>query len=77
MRLGRGMYRDSEPTLEPDGRDLGEALAQAIERLPQNIYEAQTQPVAEPTLDLTIPAPDYSNPMPIAPRRRQGLHPGR
>jgi len=39
MRLSGRMYRDNEPTLEPDGRDLGKALAETVERLPQNIYE--------------------------------------
>ena len=34
MRLARGMYRDGEPVLVPDDRDLGEALAQAVARLP-------------------------------------------
>ncbi|MEI6083700.1 MAG: DEAD/DEAH box helicase [Verrucomicrobiota bacterium] len=62
MQLTGRMYRDNEPTLEPDGRDLGVALAQAVERLPANIYQARIQPVVEPTLDQTIPAPDYVKP---------------
>ena len=62
MRLAGRMYRDNEPTLEPDGRDLGEALAQAIERLPQNICQAQSQQVTEPEFDQTVPAPDYVKP---------------
>ena len=62
MRLAGRMYRDNEPTLESDKRDLGEALAQAVARLPQNIYEPQSHQVAEPTLDQTIPAPDYVKP---------------
>jgi len=41
------MYRDGEPVLLPDDRDLGEALAQAVARLPQNIYEVQTESAAE------------------------------
>ena len=40
----------------------GEALAQAVARLPQNIYESQAHPVAEPTFDQTVPAPDYVKP---------------
>ena len=60
MRLARGMYRDGEPVLAPDDRDLGEALAQAVARLPQNIYELQTQSAVEKTFD-----PDHS---------RAGLH---
>ena len=62
MRLSGRMYRDNEPTLESDKRELGEALAQAIEKLPQNIYESQSHLVAEPTLEQTIPAPDYVKP---------------
>src|SRR4030095_13063946 len=31
MRFTGRMYRDNEPTLEPDGRSLSEALAQACE----------------------------------------------
>ncbi len=62
MRLGGGMYGGNEPTLEPDGRNLRDALAEAVERLPQDIYEARAQQVAEPTLDQTIPAPDFVKP---------------
>ena len=62
MRLARGMYRDGEPVLAPDDRELGEALAQAVARLPQNIYELQTQSADEKTFDPAIPAPDYIKP---------------
>src|SRR5207253_6265400 len=62
MRLSGRMYRDNEPTLESDKRDLAEALAQAVEKLPQSIYESQSHHVAEPTLEQTIPAPDYIKP---------------
>jgi N12 class adenine-specific DNA methylase len=60
MRLARGMYRDGEPVLVPDDRELGEALAQAVARLPQNIYEGQS--TVEKTFDPAIPAPDYIKP---------------
>jgi len=62
MRLSGRMYRDNEPTLEPDGRDLSATLVEVVERLPQNIYEAQNQPVAKRTSDLNIPAPDFVKP---------------
>lgn len=62
MRLTGGMYGGNEPTLEPDGRKLAEALAQAIEKLPQGIYEAQAHKIAEPTLEESIPAPDFVKP---------------
>jgi N12 class adenine-specific DNA methylase len=60
MRFARGMYRDGEPVLEPDHRELGEALAHAVARLPQNVYAAQTESVK--TFDPAIPAPDYIKP---------------
>ena len=62
MRLSGRMYRDNEPTLEPDGRDLGKALAEAVERLPQNIYESQAQAIAGQSFDAGIPAPDFIKP---------------
>ena len=62
MRLARGMYRDGEPVLVPDDRDLGDALAQTVSRLPQNIYEVQTQSIAKKAFDPAIPAPDYIKP---------------
>ncbi|MGI8966419.1 MAG: hypothetical protein ACR2H1_10090, partial [Limisphaerales bacterium] len=62
MRLAGGMYGGNDPTLEPDGRKLADALAQAIEKLPQGIYEAQSHKIAEPTLEETIPVPDFVKP---------------
>jgi N12 class adenine-specific DNA methylase len=62
MRLARGMYRDGEPVLVPDGRNFEEALAQAVERLPQNIYQAEKPRVAARVSDVNIPAPDYIKP---------------
>ena len=75
MRLTGGMYGGNEPTLEPDGRDLAEALAQAVEQLPQGIYEAQSHKIAEPTLEESIPAPDYRQTQRLLSSRRHGLHP--
>ncbi len=57
MRLTGRMYRNQEPTLESDGRDLAEAMAAAIQRLPSAIYESQRQAVAVPSPEQTIPAP--------------------
>jgi N12 class adenine-specific DNA methylase/SAM-dependent methyltransferase len=63
MRLARGMYRNGEPVLAPDHRELGEALTQAVARLPQNIYRVEakieSQMVAQPQV---VPAPDYIKP---------------
>ncbi|MCG3147664.1 MAG: hypothetical protein PCFJNLEI_01105 [Verrucomicrobiae bacterium] len=62
MELSGRMYRDNEPTLESDGRDLGEALAEVIGGLPTNIYRSQKRAVTPPTLDQTFPAPDHVKP---------------
>lgn len=62
LRLTGRMYRDNEPTLEPDGRSLAEALALAVDRLPQGIYQAHSHQIAEPTIEETIPAPDFVKP---------------
>ena len=62
MRLAGRMYRDREPTLEPDGRDLADTLRSVVSRLPSGIYRAQNERVAEPTLDQTVPAPEEVKP---------------
>jgi N12 class adenine-specific DNA methylase len=62
MRLGRGLYRSVEARLEPDGRDLGEALAQAVQRLPQNVYQVQNEQTVTRSSGLNIPAPDFIKP---------------
>jgi N12 class adenine-specific DNA methylase len=62
MRLARGLYSNDEPTLQPGARDLGEALAQVIEKLPQNVYQVQNQPIARKKIEVNIPAPDFIKP---------------
>ncbi len=62
MELSGRMYRDNEPTLVSDGRDLADALEEAVESLPQSIYRAQKRAVKPPTLDQTFPAPDHVKP---------------
>ncbi len=62
LQLTGRMYRDNEPTLEGDGRVLADALAAAIPELPGGIYRAQRIELAEPTLEQSIPAPDYVKP---------------
>jgi N12 class adenine-specific DNA methylase len=62
MRLARGLYSNDEPTLQPDARDLGEALAQAIEKLPKSVYQAQNQPITRKKIEVNIPAPDFIKP---------------
>ena len=73
MRLAHGMYQGNELVLAPDGRDLGEALAQAIARLPQNIYEVQTNPPSRKRLTPRFPRQEgHQNPMPFASTRMAG-----
>ncbi len=62
LQLTGRMYRDNEPTLEGDGRVLADALAAAIPELPAGIYRAQRIELTEPTLEQSIPAPDYVKP---------------
>jgi N12 class adenine-specific DNA methylase/predicted O-methyltransferase YrrM len=63
MRLSGRMYRDNEPTLVGDKRDLADALAEAVRSLPENLYQPRKQhTVTEPTPEQTIPAPDYVKP---------------
>ncbi|MFO1501082.1 MAG: DEAD/DEAH box helicase family protein [Verrucomicrobiota bacterium] len=62
LQLTGSMYRQNEPTLEGDGRVLGDALATAILELPAGIYRAQRIEVAEPLTEQTVPAPDFVKP---------------
>ena len=62
LQLTGRMYRDNEPTLEPDGRVLGDALGAAVPELPAGVYRAQRIEVVEPSQEQTIPAPDYVKP---------------
>ncbi len=62
LQLTGSMYRENEPTLEGDGRVLGDALATAIIELPSGIYHAQRIEVAELLTEQTIPAPDLVKP---------------
>ena len=59
MRLVRGMYRDGEPVLVPDGRDLSAAITEAVSRLPRDIYQSETNLVAQPQV---VPTPDHIKP---------------
>ena len=63
MRLAHGLYGSNEPTLAPDKRELGDALAQAVDRLPPNIYKEEakreSQTVAQQQV---VPAPNYIKP---------------
>jgi N12 class adenine-specific DNA methylase len=55
------VYRQNEPVLIPDGRELADALRAAIGMLPQAIYEAQEQTANSPvTASPEILAPDHA-----------------
>ncbi len=62
MRLARGMYRQGEPILAPDDREMSVALAEAVARLPQNVYQIEAATVAKKTFDPAIPAPEDIKP---------------
>jgi N12 class adenine-specific DNA methylase len=62
LQLTGRMYRDNEPTLEPDGRVLGDALGAAVPELPAGIYRAQRVELVESSQEQTVPAPDVVKP---------------
>ncbi|HRZ35711.1 MAG TPA: hypothetical protein P5534_05030 [Candidatus Paceibacterota bacterium] len=62
MRLEGRMYKYADPTLVPNGRDLGEQLAEATALLPHDIFRPQRPAVTPPTFDQTFPAPDHIKP---------------
>lgn len=48
-----GLYNSEDITVKPDGRPLSEALTEAIEKLPQGIFDApQESPEAEQTTEV-------------------------
>jgi N12 class adenine-specific DNA methylase len=54
------MYRQNEPALVPDGRDLVKALHEAIAHLPRGIYQDREQTNSPKTvIEEAILAPDY------------------
>jgi len=62
LQLTGRIYRDNEPTLEPDGRVLGDALGAAVPELPAGVYRAQRVEVVESSQEQTIPAPEFVKP---------------
>lgn len=51
-------YRETEPTLESDGRDIGEALRVAVGRLPRGVYR-EVEVRGAKQLNEPIVAPDF------------------
>lgn len=63
MRLVGRMYRENEPTLVSDGRDLGQALSDVVGTLPEAVYRAVAkQIVPDATPEEAVPAPDFVKP---------------
>ncbi|MBU2547884.1 MAG: DEAD/DEAH box helicase family protein, partial [Proteobacteria bacterium] len=60
MALAGTMYRANEPTLVSDGRDLDQALAEAVKALPEKVMEPRKRgPARDLSIpDEIIPAPD-------------------
>jgi len=65
MVLEGTMYGHGEPALVSDGRELKTALAEAVERLPERIYQAarRVEAAIEP---MKVPAPDDIKPFAYA-----------
>jgi N12 class adenine-specific DNA methylase len=57
MRLEGRMYSRNEPTLADTGQDLKAALADAVKRLPANLYQPLNRPQGLDAADQSIPAP--------------------
>ena len=76
MRLSGRMYRDNEPTLESDGSVLSGALANAVQRLPQGVYQTQAQQMAAPAFDQRVPGAGLYQTERLLHPRRHGLRSG-
>lgn len=46
LSLQGSMYRDKEPTVQADGRDMAEALKEAFARLPENVLRPRARPAS-------------------------------
>ena len=63
MRLEGRMYRNNEPTLAGNGKDLAEQLAQAVASLPKNLFSSARQPRRRATgIEQIFPAPEHIKP---------------
>lgn len=48
LKEEQGLYGGIDTTVKPDGRDLKDALAEAVQNLPQNFYQnPETSPAEE------------------------------
>ena len=62
MQLKGRMYSRNEPTLVGDGKDLKEALAEAVKHLPANIYEPLNRSLDVAAAEQSIPVPGHVKP---------------
>ena len=62
MQLKGRMYSRNEPTLVSDGKDLKEALAEAVKHLPASIYEPLNRSLDVAGAEQAIPAPGHVKP---------------
>ena len=62
MQLKGRMYSHSQPTLVSDGKDIKEALAEAVKHLPQKIYEPLNRSLDVTAGEQSIPAPGHVKP---------------
>jgi hypothetical protein len=62
MRLEGRMYKDNEPTLVSNGRDLSEQLAEAVASLPKNIFAHVDTETSLPRSEQTFFAPEHVKP---------------
>ena len=53
LKEEQGLYGGIDTTIKPDGRDLKDALAEAVQNLPQNFYQnRETSPAEEQTAEV-------------------------
>ncbi|MCI0541214.1 MAG: methyltransferase domain-containing protein, partial [Verrucomicrobiales bacterium] len=62
MRLEGRLYRNAEPALISNGRDLGEQLAEVIALLPKDVYRPHRAVVVPPSLEQSFPVPEHFKP---------------
>ena len=62
MQLKGRMYSQSQPTLVSDGKDIKEALAEAVKNLPARIYEPLNRSLDVTAAEQAIPAPGHVKP---------------
>ena len=62
MQMSGRLYGRGEPTLASNGRDLVEQLAEAIARLPENVFRSNQSSIVPIHAKPRIPAPEHVKP---------------